>query len=200
MDKETALSEVKKRLPEKRYAHTLRVMECAVELAKRYGADPAKAELASALHDIAKYFPEEEMRAIIQSRETLPDLLLDYHPSVWHAPVGAIYIKETFGLTDPDILAAITYHTTGRSGMSVLEKVVFLADYIEPGRSFPGVDEVREMAKEDLDLAVAQALANTVRFLVENYSQVYPDTLSAYNDLIQVCGVRLKEWHKRTEV
>ena len=77
------------------------------------------------------------------------------------------------------------------------EKVVFLADYIEPGRNFPGVDEVRAMAKEDLDLAVCKALANTIQYLLEGYKQVFPDTISAYNDLVKISGKALNEWNKK---
>ncbi|MGV3487554.1 MAG: bis(5'-nucleosyl)-tetraphosphatase (symmetrical) YqeK [Tuberibacillus sp.] len=196
MNKEEALAQVKKLLPEKRYIHTLGVVESASELSIRYGADKEKAEMAAILHDIAKYFPVEQLREYIETHDEIPSGMLLYHPSLWHAPVGAVYVKEQFGINDQDVLDAITYHTTGRTGMTLLEKIVFLADYIEPGRAFPGVDEVREMAKASLDLAVAKALANTTLFLVENYKQVYPDTLAAYNDLIKDNGKRITDWKK----
>jgi len=196
MNKDEALAEVKKLLPEKRYIHTLGVVESAMELAARYGGDSKKAELAAILHDITKYFPVDQLREYIETHDEIPSDMLSYHPSLWHSPVGAVYVKEQFGIQDQEVLDAITYHTTGRTGMSLLEKIVFLADYIEPGRSFPGVDEVRQMAKESLDLAVAKALANTTQFLVENYKQVYPDTISAYNDLIKDNGKKLADWKK----
>lgn len=198
MNKEEALLEVKKLLPEKRYVHTLGVVESAIELAGRYGADKEKAELAAIYHDIAKFFPVDVLKEFIETHKEIPGDVLKYHPSLWHAPVGAIYVKEQFNVQDTEILDAITYHTTGREGMTLLDKIVFLADYIEPGRRFPGVDEVRQMAEEDLDLALAKALANTTQFLVENYKQVFPDTISAYNDLIKINGPKLNDWKKRS--
>lgn len=198
MDKAEALENVKNLLPERRYQHTLGVVQAALELADRFGADRDKAELAAILHDIAKYFPEEEMVETIRSHAELDDELLNYHPSLWHAPVGALYVRDRLGVDDPEVLDAIRYHTTGRRGMTLLDKVVFLADYIEPGRDFPGVQEVRDIARTDLDAACAQALANTIRFLIEQYHDVYPDTLLAYNDLIKTTGRRLKDWKQRT--
>ena len=186
MNKEEALKVVRDHLPDKRYQHTLRVADTAIALAERYGEDPEKAEMAALLHDIAKYFPDKELYDVIAQHSDVPNIFLDYHPSIWHAPVGAIYVQEKLGIEDTDILSAITYHTTGREGMSPLEKIVFLADYIEPGRDFPGVEEVRQLAEEDLDQAVLKALANTIQFLVGKNSAVFPDTIGAYNDLIRI--------------
>jgi predicted HD superfamily hydrolase involved in NAD metabolism len=87
-------------------------------------------------------------------------------------------------LLDKEVLEAIRYHTTGRPGMSLLEKVIYLADYIEPGRHFPGVDEVRALAKQDLDTALIQAVKNTILFLMKKNQPVYPDSFQTYNDLV----------------
>ena len=97
--------------------------------------------------------------------EDIPKDLLDYHHELWHAPAGAYLVQQEVGITDAEILDAIRYHTTGRVGMTLLEKVIYLADYIEPGRKFPGVDEVRQLAKHNLNQAVCQALENTIYFL-----------------------------------
>jgi predicted HD superfamily hydrolase involved in NAD metabolism len=110
--------------------------------------------------------------------------LLEYNMELWHAPVGAYLVKKEAGIQDAEILDAIAYHTSGRVGMSLLDKVVYLADYIEPGRSFPGVEEVRQTAKQNLDHAVIQALRNTVVFLMKRNQAIYPDTFKTYNDLI----------------
>ncbi|MCP6368247.1 bis(5'-nucleosyl)-tetraphosphatase (symmetrical) YqeK, partial [Klebsiella pneumoniae] len=80
---------------------------------------------------------------------------------LWHAPVGAFLVRNEVGITDKEVLDAIAYHTSGRPGMTLLEKIVYVADYIEPGRRFPGVDEVRELAKKDLNAALIQSLKNT---------------------------------------
>lgn len=172
-------------LPKKRFDHTLGVVETAKKLAERYHENIEKAALAAMLHDIAKFFSKEDMIEVIKRREDIPDDLLEYHLSLWHAPVGAAHVEEKWGVTDPGILNSIIYHTTGRKNMARLEKIIFLADYIEPGRDFPGVAEAREMASQDLDLGVANALGNTIVFLVSRHQQVYPDTIKAYNDLIE---------------
>lgn len=185
MKKADALSLVQKELPEKRLIHTMGVVEAAIQLAEQYGADKEKAELAAILHDLAKYWPRDAMRLLIEE-SPIDNALLTYHLSLWHAPVGAYYI-EKHGLTaDQEILDAIRFHTTGRRGMTLLEKIVFLADYIEPGRRFPGVDDVRAIAKENLDLAVLQALINTMKLLIDRKQQIHPDTINAYNDIIEL--------------
>ena len=186
MKREQALAIIKEHLPEHRYIHTLGVCKTARWLAKTYGASVEKAELAAIFHDYAKYRPEEEMRAII-IREKLPQDLLHFHPELWHAPVGAYLVREEQGITDEDILNAIKYHTTGRAHMTLLEKIIYLADYIEPNRkSFPGLEEVRKLAKEDLDRAVFQCTANTIQYLIEKQVPVYPDTIHTYNSFLLI--------------
>src|SRR5690606_33311273 len=128
--------------------------------------------------------PKEEMEHIIQ-QENMPQDLLKYDSELWHAPVGAYLVKKEIGITDEDILDAIRHHTTGRPGMTTLEKVVFLADYIEPNRSFPGVEEVREKAKKSLDEALVLSLQNTIRFLLSKNQLIYPQTVATYNDLLR---------------
>jgi len=184
MNREQALSIVKEQLTESRYLHTIGVMESAISLAKRYQADVKKAELAAIFHDYAKYRPKEEMKRIIEE-QGMPKELLSFHSEMWHAPVGAYLVEKEVGIHDEEILSAITYHTSGRANMTLLEKIVFLADYIEPGRSFPGVDEVRELAERNLNVAVIAAMRNTITFLMKKNTRIYPDTFIAYNDLVQ---------------
>ncbi|WP_462412283.1 bis(5'-nucleosyl)-tetraphosphatase (symmetrical) YqeK [Neobacillus sp. Marseille-QA0830] len=184
MERETALNLVKPQLTEHRYVHTLGVMETAISLAKKYGANEKKAEIAAIFHDYAKFRPKEEMRSII-NRQNFSQDLLDYNAELWHAPVGAFLTETEAGITDEEILNAIRYHTSGRPGMSLLEKIIYLADYIEPGRHFPGVEEVRQLAEEDLDLALIKAVQNTIFFLMKKNQQVYPETFHTYNDLIR---------------
>lgn len=187
MNREQALECVKSQLTEHRYTHTIGVMETSISLAQNYGADVKKAELAGIFHDYAKFRPLEEMKEIIK-REKMPPLLLQYSPELWHAPVGAFLVEKEVGITDREVLSAIQFHTSGRAGMTLLEKVVYVADYIEPGRRFPGVEEVRELAKKDLDLALVQAVKNTVLFLMKKNQPVYPVTMETYNFLIQTTG------------
>ncbi|WP_423799143.1 bis(5'-nucleosyl)-tetraphosphatase (symmetrical) YqeK [Neobacillus sp. SAB-20_R2A] len=184
MERDVALKLVKEQLTEHRYQHTLGVMETAIELARRYGADEKKAETAAIFHDYAKFRPKEEMKEIIRTQGFSQDLLR-FNAELWHAPAGTYLVEKEAGIQDREILDAIRYHTSGRPGMSLLEKIIYLADYIEPGRHFPGVMEVREMAKENLDKALIQSVKNTILFLMKKNQTVYPETFHTYNDLIQ---------------
>jgi predicted HD superfamily hydrolase involved in NAD metabolism len=181
---EEAEETIRALLPEKRFRHSIGVSETAGRLAEKYGSDVKKARLAGMLHDIAKYFPDDQLAAIIRRRKDVPDDFLEFSDKLWHAPVGAVYAEEKLGITDREILDAITYHTTGRKKMTLLDKIIFLADYIEPGRDFPGVDEVRKAAESDLNEAVYQELQRTMMHLLEKRKSVYPKTFEAYNDLI----------------
>lgn len=174
---------VKKQMPEKRWVHTQGVMKSAVELARRFGADETKAELAAVLHDVAKYWPVEKQKHTLV-RSGYAEDLLDYDKSLWHAPVGAFIAEKEYGIEDQDILNAIRYHTSGRGSMSVLEKVVCLADYIEPGRDFPGVEKLRELSMTHLEEALLSGFDGTIQQLLQKRKIVYPLTLAARNGLL----------------
>lgn len=180
MNREKALQKVKPHLTEARYEHTIRVLETAVELGERFGEDQSKIELAAAFHDYAKYWNKEEMKKIILEND-LPEDMLAYQSELWHGPVGAVLVRKEYGIEDQDILNAIEWHTTGHANMSKLEKIIFLADYIEPGRNFLGLQEVREAALMDLDEACFLTSRNTIAFLVSRKMLVYPETINAYN-------------------
>lgn len=184
MDRDAALRIVKEQLTEHRYTHTIGVMETALELAKLYDEDERKVELAAIFHDYAKFRPKDEMKEII-IRQGLPSDLLLFNEELWHAPVGAYLVETEVGITDRDILDAIRYHTSGRPNMTVLEKIIYVADYIEPGRHFPGVDEVRELVKESLDKALIKSIQNTIIFLMKKNQPIYPNTFLTYNDLVK---------------
>jgi predicted HD superfamily hydrolase involved in NAD metabolism len=185
MDRNAIMERVRTQMPERRWAHTAGVMETAVRLAERYGADPAKAELAAILHDVAKYWKiEDQKRALIESGEAGD--LLEYDPQLWHAHVGAHVARRDYGIEDPEVLDAIRWHTSGRVGMTLLDKVVCLADYMEPGRDFPGVDRIREEAGRSLDRALVLGFDSTISFLLANGRLIYPLTVMARNDLIRL--------------
>jgi predicted HD superfamily hydrolase involved in NAD metabolism len=184
MNREEALEIVKKQLTEHRYRHTLGVMETAIALAEQYGANVKKAELAAIFHDYAKFRPKDEMKHIIATNG-FPADLLEYNSELWHAPAGAYLVEHEAGIKDSEVLDAIRWHTSGRPGMTLLEKIIYLADYIEPGRQFPGVEEVREIAQVDLDMAVLKAVQNTILFLMKKNQTVYPDSFYTYNNLVQ---------------
>ncbi|MFC4776746.1 bis(5'-nucleosyl)-tetraphosphatase (symmetrical) YqeK [Paenibacillus sp. GCM10023252] len=184
LNREQLMEAVKAEMPERRWIHTLGVMETAVKLAERYGEDPARAELAAILHDVAKYWPTDRMERVIRE-EQLPEELLQYDKELWHAPVGAVEAERTYGVTDQEVLDAVRYHTSGRAGMTKLERIVCLADYMEPGRDFPGVDTIRELSVKSLDKALIAGLDSTITFLIAKGKRIFPLTMQARNDLIE---------------
>ena len=168
------------KLDPKRYEHTLGVSFTAASLAMAHGADISTAEMAGLLHDCAKHFPESVLiqkcrkRDISLSREELQS------PAVIHAIYGAYLTEHKYGITDEDVINAVRYHTTGRAGMSRLEKIIYIADYIEPQRSAADVlPEVRSLAFRDLDEAMYVILDSTVSYLTSGRSHIAKDTLTA---------------------
>lgn len=183
MERDKALKIVAEQLTEHRYVHTLGVMETAISLAELYGGDVKRAETAAIFHDYAKFRPKKEMKKIIEEQD-MPKKLLEHNSELWHAPVGAYLVKKEVGIKDKEVLKAIKYHTSGRPDMTLLEKIIYVADYIEPGRQFPGVEEVRELAKTNLDQALIKSLQNTITFLLKKNQAIYPDTIKTYNSLV----------------
>jgi len=181
---EEAISLVQSQLTIKRFEHTLRVADTAKKLANLYEVDEKKAELAAILHDFAKDFPTDKLKQLVIEGKFPRDLLL-FNQELWHGPVGSYILKNEHGITDADVLNAVRFHTTGRAQMSKLELIVYVADYIEPGRRFPGVEEVRALAQKDLFEAAWTVSRNTINFLLQKNTLVYPDTIHVYNDLTQ---------------
>ncbi|QWQ39210.1 bis(5'-nucleosyl)-tetraphosphatase (symmetrical) YqeK [Gemella sp. zg-570] len=171
---------VKGILPEKRYEHTLRVVDTAVMLAERFGANVEKARLAALLHDICKPMDEVLMKKYVV-KYNLDIKLLDYPTEVLHGPVASVYIEKEFDVQDEEIKMAIFSHTFGRKHMSLLEKIIFIADYIEPQRKHPHLKEVTEVAEYDLDEAVRLAAKYTLVYLIDNDERIYPPLLKCYN-------------------
>lgn len=185
MQIESYIEAIKQELPPARFEHTLRVQKLAVKFAEQMGIDKERTSIAAVLHDYCKFWPKEKLVSWIRKCK-LPDDLFDYHPELWHAPVGAEVAAHHFRITDEEILQAIRYHTTGRPQMSPLEKIIFLADLLEPGRCFPGIEELRSYAEKDMDHAIWKALDHTICFLVEKRQKIYPLTLLARNDFLEI--------------
>lgn len=182
--REQLIEAVSSQMPEKRWLHTKGVMETAVKLAQQYGANPEKADLAAILHDVAKYWPVLQLKDVLVDNK-LNDELLQHDKQLWHAEVGAFVAERDYGITDQEVLDAIRYHTSGRVQMTLLDKVVCLADYMEPGRDFPGVNNIRELANHSLEEALAAGFDSTISFLVSRKQIIYPLTVLARNDLIK---------------
>ncbi|MBM7541698.1 bis(5'-nucleosyl)-tetraphosphatase (symmetrical) YqeK [Amphibacillus cookii] len=182
MDKSSALKAVKPHLTASRFAHTERVTETALILADRFEVDKGETVLAAIFHDYAKYRDLDEMAQIIRKHQ-LPNDLLSYHHELWHGPVASILVETELNINNPAVKEAIYWHTTGHASMTKLEKIIYLADYIEPGRDFEGLDAVRKQAESNLNEACFMAVRNGMRFLLENERLIYPETLNMYNDL-----------------
>lgn len=170
-------------LSPRRFQHVSGVVETADQLAQRFGADPLKARIAAWAHDYAREWAVDRWYEVAQERRIDPEFMTV--PELMHGPIVATMLPEVFGVEDEDIANAVRYHTSGRVGMSLLEKVVCLADYIEPGREFPGVVELRTLAEQDIDLALASAFDGTIRHLLDKHKPIFPLTLLARNDLWQ---------------
>jgi len=183
MDRKAMMEEVRSQMPAKRWEHTVGVMESAVLLARQYGADADKAELSALLHDYCKYWPVDKQKEVLIEHGELGDLL-DYDKALLHAPAAAVLVRKKFGIDDAEILDAIRYHTSGRVGMTLLDKIVCLADYIEPGRDFPEVGLLRRLAETSIEKALVAGFDSTISYLLGKGQKVYPMTLLARNALL----------------
>ena len=186
MDKKEIKKRLKELLKDKRYVHSLGVASVSRHLAETYGyADPDKAELAGLVHDCAKNLPLVEMQQLTDEGRIPMDLALYNSKALLHGPAGSVLARKLFGITDEEILSAVYYHTTGHPDMQLLEKIVFLADYIEPSRDFPGVDKLRRLSEISLDKAVLAAYASTISHLLDTNAFIYPLTMEGRNDLLK---------------
>ena len=174
----------KQKLSSERFQHTVEVAGSAKLLAEKYGADAEKATLAGLLHDLMKDISKEEQLYIIEKS----DIILSYcdkaSPKLWHSIAGAAYLRDELKITDEDIFNAVRYHTTGRAGMSLLEKVIYIADYISADRTYSGVEEMRRLAENSLEDAMLFALEFCINKLVETGKVIHPDSVDCYNELI----------------
>lgn len=146
-----------------RYEHSVRVARCADLLAQRHGVDAAKARLAGMLHDLARLYSPERLIAECESRGMPIGAREREHPVLLHAPLGALIARERFGVEDGEVLSAIAKHTTGAPTMSALDRVVYLADSLEPGRRFAERAQLWELATRDLEAAMNATLELSAR-------------------------------------
>lgn len=181
MDVNKLKQQLSQRLSSGRYEHVLRVAETAKCLAKKYEISVEQAEQAALFHDIAKCMHKDDLKLSLMFGDA-DSRLISFHHELWHASVGAMIAYDEFGIEDEDVLNAIRFHTTGRSNMSMLEKLIYVADMIEPGRSFPGVEILRQQAEKSLDKAMEACIYQSVQFLITNKVPVYPDSIDCYNE------------------
>lgn len=169
---------VQARLSKKRFNHVLGVIETAKDLARRHGVEELDAEVAALIHDVAKEQSLTQTAGLL--RVAGEGAYLEHSDKVWHAPMGAIIAEKSLAIENKDILNAIKYHTTGRAAMSELEKVIFIADYTEPNRTFDGAIAVREFW-DDLDKAVYEILKQKVEKVTSLGLPMHPDTTAAHD-------------------
>ena len=182
---EEMLKELKKQINESRYNHVLRVRDKAIYLAKIYNAPIEQVETAALLHDIAKNFDndyaynliEDKYKYIFENGFKINQIL--------HGFAGASFVKKRFNITDELILNAIRYHTIGRIQMTIVDKIVYIADAIEDGRDYPHVDELRQIAEYNLDEAIYKEINYKLKHLIDKNSPIHSNTINLRNSLIK---------------
>ena len=168
-------------LDRERYEHTLGVMYTAASMAMCHGTDTEQALLAGLLHDCAKCIPNSEKIQICREERLAVSEVEKANPSLLHAKLGAFFARKQYGVSDTEVLDAIKSHTTGRPGMSLLEKIVYIADYIEPGRKeLPNMKDVRQMAFEDIDKCLYKILEDSLVYLNSRGIPIDPMTEQTY--------------------
>lgn len=175
---------LKKRLKEDRYVHSLGVAIAAKELAARYGANEDEAYVAGLLHDVTKNEDAENQLQMLKNDDIILSQIELSNKKLWHAMSGEVYLRKELSIENHDMLMAVRYHTTGRAGMSLLEKIVYIADYISAERDYPDVEVMRTLSKESLEKAALYSLKYTLNKLSKCELVIHPDSLAFYNELV----------------
>jgi len=173
-------------LPERRLKHSLNVSKCAVKLSEIYKCDKEKAEIAGLVHDCAKYFTDEQIEDSIKRFNVELDPLEVNNIALSHSVIGSYVAVDVFNIKDEEIINAIKYHTTGKENMSLLEKIIYMADLIEEDRNFPRVEELRELTYSGkLEEALLLSFNNTIKFVIDNNQLIHPRTIKARNYILE---------------
>ncbi len=171
-----------------RYTHSLGVMETAVKMAHRFGADPEKARLAGLLHDCAKDIDFDAMLPLCDKLGVALDPVKREQKGLIHADLGAKLLETEFGITDPEIIGAVKYHTLGRENMTDLEKILYLADMIEPNRrSYDGLEELRRLCKTNLNCAMLFGVERSIDHIRHKRKKLHSQTLAAQQYFLTLC-------------
>ena len=172
-------------LKPKRYEHSVRVYETAKKMAEHYHADVKKVAVAAMIHDCGRQISKEDSVAKAKELGITVDPVEAAQPILLHAKLGVYYAVHKYGVSpdDSEVLDAIRYHSTGTADMTDTAKIVFLADLIEPGRDFEGVESIREASFQDLDKGMLLSYDNTIRYLLEDGLLIHPDAIAGYNQM-----------------
>ncbi len=171
-------------LSQRRAEHSRCVADSAAELAERFGYDRDIAYLAGLFHDITKETAPARQLELIRENCVELSSVEKTEPKLWHAPSGAAFVKENLRVWDDDFYNAIRFHTTGRAGMSLLEKIIYIADYISSDREYDGVEEMRELAGESLEKAMMYALQFCISKQATTQKFIEPHSVECYNELV----------------
>lgn len=191
MSFEEIYERLKNTLTESRFSHTLGVVSTAESLALHYGCDVQKARLAALCHDAAKNIDHAELKKTAKNAGIRLDSVSKHSGALLHAYVGAYMAKTEFGIDDAEVLEAIYYHTTGKRDMSLLCKIIFLSDMIEPGRiGIRDLDKMRREAYSDLDGALVTAFNSSICHVINEGGLLHPDTVRARNYILEKRGER----------
>ncbi len=179
---EEITQKLKRVLDKQRYEHSLGVMETSEVLARRYGENPEKAALAGLLHDCGKNYKGEPAKLYMEKAGLSVDWVERINTRLLHGPIGAHLAQTLYGIEDEAILNAVRWHTTGRAGMSLLEKIVFVADYIEPNRKLEDIEQMRKAALESLELCMVLCCDSTIRYVMKKGAMLHPRTVETRNE------------------
>ena len=172
---------IREKMGKKRYKHSVSVSEWAVKLALKHGADEKKAAVAGILHDITKEMPEEEQLKLISDSGIKLSLLESKSNKLWHSISGSIYVQKVLKIDDEEIINAIKYHTTAKENMTLLEKIIFIADFLSDDRKWENTGYFRSLALENLDEALIYGLKITIDGLLKRDRLIADNTFKAYN-------------------
>lgn len=185
MNYESMKKILSERLKESRYLHSVGVADTAVFLAKRFGVDEHKARIAGLLHDCAREFSNEALQAEADKRKIAYTAVEKNMPLLLHAYIGARRIAELYEVNDSEIAQAVYRHTVGGKNMTKLDKIIYFADMIEPNRDYPGVEHLRQLAKNaTLDQALLAGLSQSIMFIVKRGGLIHPNTVIARNEIL----------------
>ncbi len=188
-DMESIKKHISGLMNEERFKHSLGVMELSGELAEIYGIDVKKAKLAGLVHDAAKQLPKEEQWQLLEKAyaDKEPDEIVLKNKALWHGPAGAVYVKEKFGV-DEEIASAVFYHTIGKEKMTLLEKIIFLADCIEVNRDreFDWAKDTREISRHDLDSAILIAVDKSLKSIICRKLIIHPGSVLLRNEILKM--------------
>ena len=176
---------LKNRLSVKRYTHSVGVANTAARLAGMFNGDIERAYLAGLMHDYARELPEEELLELTAKYNLSTDGVELMQTSLLHGPVGAWLLEQEGLITDKRVLDAIRWHTTGHPDMDQLGRIIYISDYIEPGRNFPGVDVLRQITNKNLNLGVLAGLDHTLSFLMQRNNFIHPLSIATRNRLLE---------------